>query len=48
MTTHFMAPPRIILTIKMGSFTKRYRKQMDIQIARNVGIIKKTFWSCLV
>jgi hypothetical protein len=44
MTTHFMAPPRIILSIKTRRFAKRNRKQLDIRVVRNTRIVK---WSAV-
>jgi hypothetical protein len=40
-TTHFVTPKSVVLSIKVRRFTKRNRKQMSIGIIRNTGIIKR-------
>jgi hypothetical protein len=42
-TTHFVTPKSIVLSIKVWRFTKRNRKQMSIGIIRNTRIIKSKF-----
>jgi hypothetical protein len=42
-TTHFVTPKSIVLSIKVRRFTKRNRKQMSIGIIRNTRIIKRKF-----
>jgi hypothetical protein len=39
-TTHFVTPKSVVLSIKVLRFTKRDRKQMGIGIIRNTRIIK--------
>jgi hypothetical protein len=39
-TTHFVTPKSVVLSIKVWRFTKRNRKQMGIGIIRNARIIK--------
>jgi hypothetical protein len=43
-TTHFVTPKSIVLSIKVWRFTKRNRKQMDIGIIWNTRIIKWKVW----
>jgi hypothetical protein len=39
-TTHFVTPKSVVLSIKVWRFTKRNGKQMSIGIKRNTRIIK--------
>jgi hypothetical protein len=39
-TTHFVTPKSVVLSIKVWRLTKRNRKQMSIGIIRNTRIIK--------
>jgi hypothetical protein len=39
-TTHFVTPKSVVLSIKVWRFTKRNRKQMGIGIIQNTRIIK--------
>jgi hypothetical protein len=41
MTTHFVTPKSVVLSIKVWRFTKRNREQMGIRIIRNTRIIKR-------
>jgi hypothetical protein len=41
MTTHFVTPKSVVLSIKVWRFTKWNGKQMSIGIMRNTGIIER-------
>jgi hypothetical protein len=41
MTTHFVTPKSVVLSIKVRRFTKWNRKQMSIGIMRNTRVIKR-------